>query len=346
VILLSGCLADLAVIEDVGLEEAALAEEDAAILETGAMELRAGRLVATDEAALNSQLGKIRLSRIAGENPKLFIEGRARPWGEIIPERGKIRLIDYNKEFSISDKLFRIVDEKIYVRAAASNTSKIISSLQKDDIIVKLGEIDNWYQVQIIEKNNAPIGFIKASSLLVPLAIAKGKNKSKENGVNDNNSHERYRSYKGIQLSQSNEYLKMSLISFEVTGNNVHIVLNFKNISHNKWLAVALKSEGSEGIADYWKFIPIPRGNVRDNLGNEFGISNISGLGFAKTSDDWSLIKYEESIYADLLLSSNQAAEIGDSFAFSLEIWLAWRDYNNVERKKPIVLYMSNIKPN
>ena len=340
-ILLSGCFAELAVMEEIGLDELALTAEDATLLEEGSAAINAGRIVATDEAAFTSQLSKIRLSRIAGENPRLFVEGRAGPLGEVIADEGKIRLFDYNKKFSISDNIFSVEGEKINVRATASTLSdnNIITTLNKGNLVVILAEDEGWYQIKVAQGSKVYFGFIKAS-LLAPVIHIKNDNKWNSNTI----SH-LIRSYKGRPINQYNEYLQTTLHSFEVIDDKINIVLEFTNISKKRWLGVALKANGSDGMADYWKFLPQARGKITDNKGNEYGISDVSGLGFAKTSDDWTILEYGKSFYATLSLSNNQIVFSGDNYSLSLEIWLAYRDLKRIEQKRPVVIYMSNIKP-
>lgn len=341
-IMLSSCIAELGLLEEVGLDEIAVAAEDAALIEEGGMALNAGRLAVADEAAFTSQLSKIRLSRVAGENPRLFVEGKTRPFGEVLTERGKARLLDYDKEFTINDNVFSVEGDKVNVRESASTYSNIQTTLRKGEMVVKLGEQDGWYQIKVARGSQVYNGFIKAG-LIAPVVLASSLRK--ESHVDPKPNIEKVRSLRNLTINQFNGKLETSLISFEVIGNTINATLKFKNVTNNSWIGIAFKAQGSDGMADYWKFMPMVKGKVRDNLGREYGISEISGLGYGKTQDDWTLIKGEDSVLVNVSYKNSGVNSDADIYSMFLEIWLLFRDNANIQRKSSVLVSMRDLKP-
>jgi hypothetical protein len=151
-------------------------------------------------------------------------------------------------------------------------------------------------------------------------------------------------SYKDNIKVQKDEILQTSLSSFELNNNNIHAVLKFENINDKRWLGIAFNAEGAGGLADYWKFNPHAKGRISDNNGNEYSISEASGLGFAKQTSDWTLIKPHESSYANLFFNRKGTQFMGKTFSLSLEIQFTWRDLENNQQNKVVTVYFQNIE--
>jgi len=335
--------------EGFGLRSLALSAEDAALLRAGTLRLNAGRIIVADEAAFASQLGKIRLLRAPNSNPKLFIQGRSKAFAEVLPSRGKIRLLDYNKEFSIDRNIFSVEGNAVNIRSTASSisNSNIVGQVNKGSMVIKLGEKNGWYQVKLIDKGNISYGYIKGS-LLAPLVLLEQSYyplDSIETKTSSLNLSSNYKSYDGPPITLYHEYLKLTLSSLDIETSTIKVVIQCENISSSgKRLALALKANGSDGLADYWKFFPSALGSITDAYGNEYVLSHTSGMGYAKTAEDWSILNPTESVYLGLTYENYKPIIIPNTFNLNIEIRLAYLDPFNTQQHQSFVANLNYIK--
>jgi len=199
---LSGCIARLLVIDGAELAvmrraaTAGIAETRAAggllratrmgitaeqisVFTRSAATIRAGRLLAADEVAFNSQLGKMRLVRSGATNPRLILRGASEPFAEVLPKEGRIRLFDSNV-ISLHNDIYSVESEIVFVRRAPSIASdNVIATLRQGDLAVRLTENGGWYQVRVIQGGQELTGFLEAS-LLAPLVLL-GSREDREN---------------------------------------------------------------------------------------------------------------------------------------------------------------------
>src|SRR5258708_7472675 len=186
--ILSGCIAELLVIDEVelaavrGVARAGVAEAEAsgAGVRLGRMgvaaeelnafarataEIRAGRLVPANEVAFNSQLGKIRLVRQGTENPRLFVRGAAEPFAEVLPHEGRIRLFN-GDGIRLHGDIFSVERDVVLLRRNPSlSAGNLVATLHQGDLVIKLAESDGWYQVRIVQGGGELTGFIDARLL-------------------------------------------------------------------------------------------------------------------------------------------------------------------------------------
>lgn len=125
--------------------------------------------------------------------------------------------------------------------------------------------------------------------------------------------------------SQRIKYMDASVIAFERLNNGyLRATIRFSNLNKRHGLAVALKAVGSDGIADFWKFMPTSSGVVTDEAGNRYNFSSASGIGFARTTEDWTVLNPGESI--PVTIEFYGGGGNSDTFTLSLDIRLAWKD--------------------
>ena len=130
------------------------------------------------------------------------------------------------------------------------------------------------------------------------------------------------------KLSQRIKYMDMSVIAFEKLRNGyLRATLKITNTNKRHSLGVALKAVGSDGIADFWKFMPISSGVITDERGSKYTFSSASGIGYARTKDDWVVLNAGESIPITLEFQGGEGDFTqADNFTLSLDIRLAWKD--------------------
>ncbi|HZY36628.1 MAG TPA: hypothetical protein VFE53_08265 [Mucilaginibacter sp.] len=146
--------------------------EDVAVFRNSTVEIRSGRLVTAEEVAFNEELEKIKIRRAAGENPKLYVDGYSKPFGEVNPDDGTVNIYSLNKTFSIHDNIFSVEGENVRVLYDLHGSGgKVARVVHKGDLVVKLSEDGRWYRVNILQNGTQLSGYI-ASRFLAPVVLA------------------------------------------------------------------------------------------------------------------------------------------------------------------------------
>lgn len=141
-------------------------------------------------------------------------------------------------------------------------------------------------------------------------------------------------------VSQRVKDLEIRFVSAKKSLNSIDVTLKFIAFSEKAGTGYALKASGSDGLADYWKFSPYAIGKLVDDLGNEYNINTITGMGYARNIDDWTLLKSREEAIANIEFSTkSSSAKIGSTFNLYLEIWVI---YTNENRKSAKIAYTIN----
>ncbi|TAK37260.1 MAG: caspase family protein [Saprospiraceae bacterium] len=148
-------------------------------------------------------------------------------------------------------------------------------------------------------------------------------------------------------ISQRVKDLEIRVTSVKKSSNSIDVTLKFIAFREGYGTGYALKAAGSDGLADYWKFSPSANGKLVDNLGNEYKISTITGLGYAREVSDWTVLKTGEEAIANIEFSSNSSRQnIGSTFDFYLEIWVAYSDGNRKSAKMAYTINFRGVKLN
>ena len=108
-------------------------------------------------------------------------------------------------------------------------------------------------------------------------------------------------------------------------------------------LAVALKAQNSDGIADYWKFFPQSDGELADNAGNAYVLLEVSGIGFGRDQNDYAILGPDEDRLATLTFSGD--GRVGSSFNLSFGIWLWDRTDANEKQRGIFRISLTDIRP-
>lgn len=188
-LLFNGCVEFLEADGIGGLADTRLIAEDAALLDDATLTINGeGRLVAANEASFNKLLGKIELKRAPGKNPELFIKGQKEPFGEVISKESKLKLLRYNKEFGLSNSIFSVEGETVYVRATAEEIpNNTVAVVHHNDLVVTLSEDHGWYQVKIIKDSKVIYGWIYGAAI-APLVLSNKEKSDCETEVTGNYS--------------------------------------------------------------------------------------------------------------------------------------------------------------
>lgn len=139
--------------------------------------------------------------------------------------------------------------------------------------------------------------------------------------------------------------LEIQISSIKKSQNSIDVTLKFIAVGDRYGTGYALKANGSGGIADYWKFVPIANGKLIDNLGNEYHIGSISGMGYARESNDWTILRIGENSLANIEFPNNSSGKvIGNIFDFYLDIWILYADVNQKSAQMAYTINFKGIK--
>ena len=128
-------------------------------------------------------------------------------------------------------------------------------------------------------------------------------------------------------ISQRIKDLEIRVVSFRKSSRSITAVLKFSAIGDKYGTGYALKADGSDGIADYWKFSPSARGRLTDDMGNEYYIGSILGMGYAREQSDWTVLRKGEEATANIeFMIGDPNVKTGTRFDLSLELWVFYPD--------------------
>jgi hypothetical protein len=149
----------------------------------------------------------------------------------------------------------------------------------------------------------------------------------------------------GERKSKVVNYLEVSVDSFDVSRQGeVRVTLRLKNIEPRLGLAVALKALHSDGIADFWKFFPMSDGRLSDNAGGTYNLMQASGIGFARESADWAILRAGEETFVTLVFSGPPRP--ATSFSLTFGIWMGYRTGpSNEQRHGSYAVHLADIRP-
>lgn len=151
--------------------------------------------------------------------------------------------------------------------------------------------------------------------------------------------------YQGVARSQRIKYLQATLVAFEASARTVRATLSLEASHRRHGAAVALADPRAQGLADYWKFFPTSEGTVRDDRGNVYSFSSATGLGFARTRQEWLVLEAGEAAPVTLTFEKRDDAAAGRSFNLSIDLWLAYRDDDGEQRNGVFPLHLSEVRP-
>lgn len=157
-----------------GLARAArmgITAEEIALMSRSTATIRAGRLIAADEVAFNSVLGRIQLVRRSSGNPRLFLRGASEPFAEVLVRDGRIRLFT-NTTIRLHGDIYSVERSAVLVRrTAVISPGNTVTTLRQGDLVVKLAEHNGWYHVRVVQGTTELTGFVQGT-MLAPLVMA------------------------------------------------------------------------------------------------------------------------------------------------------------------------------
>ncbi len=142
--------------------------------------------------------------------------------------------------------------------------------------------------------------------------------------------------------------IEAEIEAIEITNqHDVRVTVRVTNVDPlGLNIAIAQNALYSDGIADFWKFNPMSDAVLTDNAGNRYSTIQTSGLPFARTPDDFSLVRFGDGAVMNLSFSG-AAQRPGASFNLELGIQL-WHYPNGAgspPQHRRILMRLTNIRP-
>ena len=143
------------------------------------------------------------------------------------------------------------------------------------------------------------------------------------------------------------QYLTARLENFTVSTNGLATArISLRNTDTNNGLAICLKAEHSDGIADFWKFFPRSLAVLSDNTGAQYRITEISPLGYARTPEDWTMILPGQITTLTASFQKEESSGHGKRYDLSIPIRMAWKSGgSNQQIVSNFDLYFKSIQP-
>lgn len=149
---------------------------------------------------------------------------------------------------------------------------------------------------------------------------------------------------RSLAITEQFRTVRATLTALEpLRGGGIRVTIRLENTDTQHGAAVAHRAEGSDGIADYWKFFATPIGIATDNRGNRFSLSKESPLGMARDANDWLVLKRGEAATQTLMFEGSSGG-IGDTFTVSVDLHIA-TGLNERPEVGRWSLVFSNIRP-
>ena len=308
--------------------------EDMGLLRESGVELNAaGDLVVTNETAFCSELERVRIEESTLGSSRLYLFSENEPFAEVI-DKNKIKLTKYNKVLELPGDIYKVKGNNVNVRSGPGLNYQVFKKVSTGQIVLVKAEENGWSTVQLGDRT---FGYI-STALLAVIAVSNHKNtitnpessdlSSNSLGTNWSKKNEyAFRSYKGEAKTIYNNFLEISLYSFQINGKEIKAYVNFKNKLHRRYgirhgdnIGIAFQIEAPRNISGRWEFPPEAKATLEDISGYKYNLLIARGIGFARTLREWTILKPEESRDASFTFIGGNH-EVGDTFTLNIKVW-------------------------
>lgn len=264
--------------------------EEVSIFTRSTAEIKAGRLIAADEAAFNSTLSRIKLVRNPGRNPQLYVKNASEPFAEVLPAEGSIRLFN-NNTIALRRNIFSVENDIVFVRRDPFyGGDNIVTSLRQGDMVIKLAEQNGWYKVMVLEHGAELTGFLEPA-LLAPLLILAAGDDEEEESTPVN-------AIKGEAKQRWSHYWK-TFDAVQMTGKDALDLLyaDFGSREYNRKISFTV----DDWPGDVNTFLKMDYDNIPILSEKDFKDTNLQILGFTKANE---LLQYINEVHEWVKLSN------------------------------------------
>ena len=148
------------------------------------------------------------------------------------------------------------------------------------------------------------------------------------------------------RAKQSIDYILVTVKEVKRVEDQIHITLRFASTRRDKGASVAIYAEGSDNIADFWKFFPRPKlVTLSDEYGNSYRFKSTT-MKYAKTVHDWTTIQPNGEQIVQFVFTKGRGANIGKHFTFTILIRTATAGRNGKARLSSATLYLDGLVVN
>lgn len=174
---------------------------------------------------------------------------------------------------------------------------------------------------------------------LMAEAVTSGK---KELVMSEHASHPKFRN----RAQQKIGYLLVRAEEVQVRDREIVVTLRFVSMHRKAGAAIAVYAEGSDNIADFWKFFPKPKiATLTDSDGRSYRFKSTT-LKYGKTQSDWTKIYPGEPQIEQFVFAKEKGEEVGKTLTFSFLVYLATVDKQGNARMTSKTLYLDHLRAN
>lgn len=148
------------------------------------------------------------------------------------------------------------------------------------------------------------------------------------------------------RVSQKIGYILVTVLNVKKVKNEVHITLKFVSTRKKIGASVAIYAEGSDNIADFWKFLPRPKMiELSDENGYAYRFKNTT-MKYAKTGKDWTTVYPRSEQIVKFIFANSSEVSVGKRLTFSVLMRTAMADHNGKPTLSSATLYLDGLVPN
>jgi hypothetical protein len=137
-------------------------------------------------------------------------------------------------------------------------------------------------------------------------------------------------------------YALLSVTRVLHNDKNIVVTIKIENKDKRRGIAFSMYASGSDNIADFWKFFPVPKQcTLNDENGNVFPFLSTT-LPYAKTNDDWLVVAPGEEEFVEFKFKNKSFMRPGKRYTLSVLIRTATADANNNIKIDKHTLYMED----
>ena len=138
-------------------------------------------------------------------------------------------------------------------------------------------------------------------------------------------------------------YLLITVKNVYLSGSDITITLSIASMKSKVGGSVAIYAEGSDNIADFWKFFPRPKSaKLFDSSGHHFRFKHTT-MKYAKTYQDWTTIQPGSEQIVEFVFKGANKQNIQMPLTLSVLIKTAMQDRNGKPRISSATLYLDRL---
>ena len=148
------------------------------------------------------------------------------------------------------------------------------------------------------------------------------------------------------RAKQKIDYILVTVKDVKILESKIVVTLKFVSMRRDMGASVAVYAEGSDNIADFWKFFPKPKiVTLSDSNHNSYPFKSTT-MKYAKTRHDWTTIQPNSEQIVQCIFSKKRGESVGKYLTFTLLIYTVTADKKGKARKSSATLYFDGLVAN